>query len=128
MYGFGKSGRRCWAGVVLLGVGLSVASSSAQVQSLDDSIQTVLQRAGNTDSDEVRLSCLEELRKQLGLNESLRDDLGKLIAQIERWLGDKRLDYFGREAGRKKDFDFKIGEDSPVHPLTWLYRGRMVIW
>ena len=91
-------------------------------------VQAAIQRAGNADSDEVRLSCLKELRERPGLDESIRDDLGKLIVQIERWLGDKRLDYFGREAGRKKDFDFKIAEDSPVYPLTWLYRGRMVIW
>ncbi|MEA3226139.1 MAG: hypothetical protein U9Q07_09325 [Planctomycetota bacterium] len=93
-----------------------------------DSIRAVIQRAGNADSDELRLDYLKELRKQSGLDESFKNDLAKLIIQIERWLGDKRLDYFGREAGSKKDFDFKIPENSALYPLTWLYRGRMVIW
>ena len=91
-------------------------------------IPDIIQRAGNTDSDERRLRYLKEFRKRPGLDTSLREDLAKLITQIERWLGEQRLDYFGREAGRKLDFDFEIGEESPVYPLTWLYRGRMVIW
>jgi len=128
MYGCGE--RRIWqlGAIVLLVVGLSVTSSSAQSQAEDGSIRAALQRAGNADNDEVRLSCLKELRKRPGLDESLRDDLAKLITQIERWLGEKRLDYFGREAARTKDFDFKIAESSVLYPLTWLYRGRMVIW
>ncbi|MHC4207396.1 MAG: hypothetical protein ACYSTT_22295, partial [Planctomycetota bacterium] len=38
------------------------------------------------------------------------------------------LDYFGGGIRRNKDFDFKIDESSELYPLTWLYRGRMVIW
>ncbi|MHC4111664.1 MAG: hypothetical protein ACYSUY_11345, partial [Planctomycetota bacterium] len=99
-----------------------------RVRAEDDSIRAVIQRAGNADSDQVRLDYLKELRKRPELDSSLREDLARLIKQIERWLGDKRLDYFGREVSRKKDFDFDIPVNSAVYPLTWLYRGRMVIW
>jgi hypothetical protein len=29
---------------------------------------------------------------------------------------------------RTRDYDFGIGPDSPLYPLTYLYRGRMVTW
>jgi hypothetical protein len=58
----------------------------------------------------VRLDYLKQLRKQPGLDKSVKDDLDKLITQIERWLNEKRLDYFGGEVKRNKDFDFKIAE------------------
>ena len=93
-----------------------------------DSIQTIVQRAGNVDGDEERLDCLKKLQDQPGLEASLKVDLAKLISQIDRWLHDERLDYFGPDVRRNKDFDFQIPGSSVLYPLTWLYRGRMVIW
>jgi hypothetical protein len=101
---------------------------AGQDQAGRDPIRIAIHRAGNADSDEQRLDYLKELLNRPGLDASLNDGLAKLITQIERWLGDRRLHYFGREAGRNRDFDFSIAEDSLVYPLTWLYRGRMVIW
>ena len=49
-------------------------------------IDTVIQLAGNADADEVRLACLNRLRKQHGLDESLKEDLDKLVLQIDRWI------------------------------------------
>jgi hypothetical protein len=109
-------------------IGLSVAVCAGQVRNNDESIHALIQKAGNSDSDEVRLAYLKQLRDRAGLNKSLRGDVDKLIFQIDRWLGDKRLDYFGREVRNKTDYDFQIPESSVVYPLTWLYRGRMVIW
>ncbi|MBA7654677.1 hypothetical protein ES703_62560 [subsurface metagenome] len=139
--GQGKSG---WLAVVVWAVcGLTVALSACtpllapkgqggtgatQTRARDDSIQAVIQQAGNADNDELRLDYLRKLQKRPGLDASLREDLAKLITQIDRWLHEERLSYFGREVGRKKDFDFQIPESSPLYPLTWLYRGRMVIW
>jgi len=109
-------------------MGLIVVLSATQARAGDDSIASVIQRAGNADSDEVRLGYLRQLRERTDLDESFREDLTKLITQIERWLGEQRLDYFGRQVSRNKDFDFDIPESSTLYPLTWLYRGRMVIW
>jgi len=111
----------------LTAAGIAVALTD-RAEAGRDQVRAAIQRAGNADSDKERLGYLKEFQKRPGLDASLKDDIAKLIAQIERWLGDKRLDYFGREAGRNLDFDFEIGEDSPLYPLTWLYRGRMVIW
>ena len=124
-----RQGKIWWPAVVVwLVTGLAVTLSSAQTRSEDDSIRAVIQQAGNADSDELRLDYLKRLQKQPGLDASLKQDLAKLITQIDRWLHEERLDYFGREVRRNKDFDFKIGESSELYPLTWLYRGRMVIW
>ena len=109
-------------------MGLTGPFYAAQFYANDDSIHALIQMAGNANSDQARLDYLKQFRKQPGLDESLRDDLDKLITQIERWLNEKRLDYFGGAVRRNKDFDFKIAENSALHPLTWLYRGRMVIW
>ena len=114
--------------VVWLVIGLIVVLFAAQAQAGDDSIASVIHKAGNAESDEVRLKLLKRLRTRPNLDSSLKEDLSKLIAQIERWLGEQRLDYFGRQVSRNKDFDFQISENSPLYPLTWLYRGRMVIW
>jgi hypothetical protein len=116
------------AAIVLLIVGLLVFLCTAQAYAKNDSVRALIQRAGNANSDEVRLDYLKQLRKQPDLQESLKSDLDKLITQIGRWLNEKKLDYFGGEVRRNKDFDFKIAESSALYPLTWLYRGRMVIW
>ncbi len=112
----------------LAAAGTIAGALAGQTEAGRDSVHAIIQRAGNTDSDELRLSYLKQLSTQSGLNASVKEDLPRLITQIERWLGDKRLDYFGREAARTKDFDFEIAESSLLYPLTWLYRGRMVIW
>jgi len=112
----------------LAAVGTLAGGFGSPIKAGADSVRAVVQRAGNADTDQLRLSYLKELGAQSGLDASVKEDLVRLITQIERWLGDKRLDYFGREAGRKLDFDFGIAEESVLYPLTWLYRGRMVIW
>ncbi len=100
----------------------------AGVPSQADVIWAIIQQAGNADSDELRLDYLKKLQQQPGLDASFQADLGKLIGQIDRWLHEKQLDYFGSEVRRNKDYDFQITESSVLSPLTWLYRGRMAIW
>ena len=103
-------------------------SSHRGVATEKESIQALIQKAGNADSDELRLVYLKELHNRPGLEPSLKVDLAKLTTQINRWLNEKRLDYFGREVRNNKDFDFGIPKSSVLYPLTWLYRGRMVVW
>jgi len=100
----------------------------ASGSSSEGPLAAAIQRAGNADSDSVRLVILEGLQKQAGLDTALKADLERLITQIGRYTKEKRLDYFGREVSRKVDFDFALSENSAFEPLTWLYRGRMVIW
>ncbi len=111
------------------GVQAPAIGLNSNLQRRDNSkIGTVIQLAGNADADEVRIACLNRLRKRHGLDESFKKDLDKLISQIDRWINEKSLPYFGREVARTRDFDFGIDDTSPLYPLTYLYRGRMVIW
>ena len=114
------SGSSLFAAGILAGPGRSWAG--------EDSVGAAVLRAGNIDSDRVRLDYLRELQERPGLDTSIRRDLARLITQIDRWLHEEWLDYFGSQVRRDSDFDFQIPEDSILHPLTWLYRGRMVIW
>jgi len=125
---FGQ-GKSWWPAVIVwLVVVSAVTLSSANTPAGDESIREIIQKAGNAGSDELRLDLLQKLQKRPGLDESFKDDLSKLITQVDRWLHEERLDYFGGEVKRNKDYDFKIPESSDLYPLTWLYRGRMVIW
>jgi len=91
-------------------------------------VEQFIERAGNAEAEEVRLDLLRQLRRRPGLDERLQKDLDRLLREIERWSNDKALDYFGRQVSRTRDYDFGIGPDSPLYPLTYLYRGRMVTW
>jgi hypothetical protein len=91
-------------------------------------VERLIQRAGNADSDSTRLLYLRELRRRDNLAESLRADLDRIIPEIERWVSDPALDYFGRQVRQSLDYDFELSEDSPLYPLTYIYRGRMLTW
>ena len=99
------------ATVILFMAGLAILFFAVCAHANDDPVRVLIQKAGNADSDEARLDYLKQIRKQTDLEESFKSDLDKLIAQIDRWLNEKRLDYFGGQVRRNRDFDFKIAED-----------------
>ncbi|UCG46163.1 MAG: hypothetical protein JSU94_11735 [Phycisphaerales bacterium] len=108
---------------------LSILLTAAPpLPSARDPLAAAIKEAGNTDSDSERLEILKTLRKDSSLSVPIKADLDRLIPPIERWVNDKHLPWFGRDVSRNVDFDFGIAEDSPLQPLTWLYRGRMVLW
>ncbi len=102
--------------------------SCLPVGAAGETVEVMIQRAGNADSDEVRLAILKEMRQRSDIDKSAGRDIDTLVKQIERWIGDSRLDYFGGETQRKLDYDFGIAAESPLTPLTWLYRARMLVW
>jgi len=116
------------AGIIVKAVSGPSYPSHRDEATEEESIQALIQKAGNTDSDPLRMHYLKAVQNRPGLEPSLKEDLATLVAQIDRWLHDKRLDYFGRGIRRNKDYDFEILDSSALYPLTWLYRGRMVIW
>jgi hypothetical protein len=113
--------------LVFITATLLPAAAGAPDAGVDD-VDHLIQRAGNADSEEVRLDLLKQLRSRPGLDERLQKDLDRLIREVERWSKDKSLDYFGGQVSRTRDYDFGIGQDSPLYPLTHLYRGRMLTW
>ena len=92
-------------------------------------VQELIQRAGNAEDDAVRLEMLKELAEKPDLAPSLAADVDKMVAFVERWIGEKSLwRWYDREVRRTVDYDFQIAEDSPLYPLTCFYRGRMLFW
>jgi hypothetical protein len=107
---------------------IAILFAAGEVHGKQIDIQQLIQKAGNADCDGERLDYLKQISRMPDLDKSVKSDVDKLITQVQRWIDDKRLPYFGREVGRKKDYDFGIDADSPIYPLTWLYRGRMIVW
>jgi len=93
-----------------------------------DPVKDLIRQAGNAEDDAVRLEILKKLASSAGLDQVLKADVDKMVAAVERWISSKSMTYFGREVSRTVDFDFGIAEDSPLYPLTCLYRGRMLVW
>ncbi len=93
-----------------------------------DSARELIRRAGEAESDPVRLKVLKTLQALPSLDAQLKGDVDNMVLAVERWITSKRLDYFGREVRRRRDFDFRIAGGSPLYPLTCLYRGRMLVW
>ncbi len=91
-------------------------------------VKELIQQAGNAEDDSVRLEILKKLRSSPGLDEDLKADVDHMVAAVEQWITSRQMTYFGREVSRTLDYDFKIAEDSPLYPLTCLYRGRMLVW
>ena len=89
---------------------------------------SLIRKAGNAASDSERIAWLKQIQKLPGLEEPLRVDLDKLIPDIERFAEGKELDCFGKRLKKTMDYDFGLAPDSPLEPLTWLYRGRMITW
>ncbi|MBN2562468.1 MAG: hypothetical protein JXQ75_16200, partial [Phycisphaerae bacterium] len=105
---------------------LAVGAAASRGQTGD--IRDLIQHAGNADSDDERLRLLRQMRQRDDLEAPLREDLDKLIREIERWINEKSLSYFGGQVSRTRDYGFGVSEDSPLYPLTYIYRGRMVTW
>jgi len=114
--------------VLFLPVMLSVDLPASDPTGDLDGIVEAVQECGNMDSDKDRLAYLKKIKDHAALTPDWREDLGKLIAEIERWVFCRRLEYFSREILEKKDLEFQIAEDSPFYPLTYIYRARMLTW
>lgn len=61
----------------------------------DDPVGQLIRRAGNADSDEVRLALLKELRNRDDQEDSVWKDLDRLIAGIDRFSAE--IFHFGRQ-------------------------------
>ncbi len=113
---------RTWRWVAVL----CYAGVAVRAAALPPAAQALLQRAGNADDDADRLALLGELRDVTGLDAATRAEIEAMVKVVERWLTHPKLAYFGGEV-KNLDVDLKIAAESPIAPLTWLYRGRMVL-
>ncbi|MCA9430886.1 MAG: hypothetical protein KC940_10300 [Candidatus Omnitrophica bacterium] len=106
----------------------SLISFAAIQCSHSETLDSWIQKAGNEDSDKERLEILKSLRQSDDLPHNLVPDLDALIAAIDKYETNPRLDYFGPTVFKEQDYPFGVPEDSPFYPLTHLYRGRMRVW
>lgn len=114
--------------ILLLLLGMSLFFPGESYTDDAENVARLIREAGNAAEDGQRLESLRELRALPGLGNALALDADRLIEAVDRWINDPRLDYFGSRVRKEDDFDFKIPEASPLYPLTWLYRGRMLTW
>ena len=101
-----------------------VVLSAGHAAVLDERIQAV----GNARTDESRLVALGHLAKTPKLTPVQQGEVQRLTQEIQRYLTDDRLAYFSRTMLDTDDYDFGVAKDSPLFPLTYLYRGRMLVW
>lgn len=91
------------------------------------SIETLIRSAGNATGDEERLRVLKELQDHPQLDGQLKRDVDRLVVETDRWIHGSRLEYFSQVLLKNHDYDFGIAENSAAYPLTYLYRGRMIL-
>ncbi|MCL4216907.1 MAG: hypothetical protein KJ052_07885 [Candidatus Hydrogenedentes bacterium] len=93
-----------------------------------DSVGDRVAALGNADTDEERLALLRAWLDEGIAEPQLGVDAERLAGEIERWLTDPRLDYFGGPVLKENRYDFGIAENSPLYPITELYQARMRLW
>ena len=91
--------------------------------------EELIRKAGNADDDTERLKILKQLQTMPGLDETLRKEADKLVVVVDRWVNDSQLfQWFDKDMRKKQDYDFGVGPDSLLYPITCIYRGRMLVW
>jgi hypothetical protein len=86
--------------------------------------------AGNAPSDAVRLVMLHQLSAHPDITDLQRDEAKRFTGEVARYLdpGKDRMYYFDKSILDQDDYDFGVAPDSPLYPLTHLYRARMLAW
>ncbi len=86
--------------------------------------------AGNAPSDAVRLVMLRQLSAHPDITDLQRDEAKRFTGEVARYLdpGKDRMYYFDKSILDHDDYDFGVAPDSPLYPLTHLYRARMLAW
>ena len=91
-------------------------------------IEELVRRAGNSESARVQMEAMESLASRSDVPKSVKKDARSMAEFLDRWMHDERLPFFSRPIHRKLDYPFGISQDSPLYPLTCLYRGKMLFW
>ena len=96
---------------------------------LGSSVEGLIRDAGNAEDDAVRLEILKRLDARTDLEPELRSELGRLTAVVQRWVHEPQLfQWFDEPIRSQLDYDFGVGRDSSLYPITCIYRGRMLVW
>ncbi len=113
--------------VLLLPLLLTAAERRLAAQ--NSAVEQLVRQAGNAEDDAVRLKILKQIQAKPDVDEGLRTEAGRLIEIVERWTYDPRLfQWFHRDIRKNLDYNFGVGKDSLLYPITCIYRGRMLVW
>jgi DNA-binding beta-propeller fold protein YncE len=110
-----------------------VAPLPSIAANLPTEIQALINEAGNTADDTVRLAKLRELARHPSAGETLRHDAAGVSDIAEAWnksAGGEAFRLTRRAENEKQtaEFEFQTADDSPLRPIAELYRGRMLAW
>ncbi len=112
------------AGMLLAALGQPLRAEPARTTA-----EALIRQAGNAEDDAARLALLRKLQAVPDLTPDLKTEVERLVAFVERWQNDPSLyQWYDRELRATVDYDFKISKQSPLYPITCLYRGRMLVW
>lgn len=102
--------------------------SIALLPSNADTIEELIDRAGNAPTDRQCLHTLRELRALPNLPSDIQAGADRMIQEIESWITNPRIDYFGGKVYTNGRHDFGIADSSPLRPIADIYQARMVLW
>lgn len=106
-----------------------LACLPSAVADSEPSVERLIRDAGNAEDDAARLEILKRLDARADLEPQLRSELGRLTAVVQRWVREPQLfQWFDKPIRSQLDYDFGVSQDSPLYPITCIYRGRMLVW
>ncbi|GMW01280.1 MAG: hypothetical protein AMXMBFR84_24170 [Candidatus Hydrogenedentota bacterium] len=85
-------------------------------------------RAGNGPGDQAVLDNIEPFINSPNSDATLREEARRLCEEVERWMTDPKLDYFGKQVLDAGTYDFGVSKDSILYPLCEYYLARMKVW
>ncbi len=111
-----------------LAVTFAVAACLTTLVARAESLQDTILRAGTVSADAERLAILRALNGNPELTAEHAADLAKVLAEVERWSTDPKLNYFDRPFLTDSVYDFGLSQGSPFAPIERLYQARMFVW
>lgn len=107
-------------------------AASFTAAALSPEITGLIDAAGDADSDSERAALLQKLAATPGVDTAFQAEASALAELARRWDGGSLKFYNSTARGKGPkaigDYDFKVAGDSPLRPLTQIYRGRMLAW
>lgn len=112
--------------LILFTLSALLGVTSVSAATVDD----LIARAGNAPSDAARLLVLRELSAHPELPEARRAEAVRFTEEVARYADTRegRMYYFDPPILKSEPYDFGVAPDSPLYPLTHLYRARMFVW
>jgi len=123
-------GKSQWwdSGLFCVCLAAACAAVSAETFSTSAERDALIRQAGEAPTDAARLDALRTLRDAVADDATRAAETDCLIAWVGEWMTNPRLEFYWRDFRKNEDYDFGVRENSPLFPLTHLYKARMLVW